>query len=220
MEEKIETTKTTTTEAKGEEKVGAVGPKNNPDEAKDEKKPNLLKTKEKTKAKPLTSREKAVKTLQAVCRASKGVHLSNNGYQIIADETHEVKCAICKYAAKVTMPLPHKQGVKPCEGNRHMSWIPFDHPTLGDIFKRRLATKKSMHQFENDAYGGPSPARAKMVLGVKKGKDPKASLIKVEEKLKALLKQKTELKKALTTKKAVKKAVVNDLAAVAPVVTK
>lgn len=159
----------------------------------------------------MEAREKAINTLQAISRISKGVHLSNNGCQIISDETHEIKCAICKYAAKVTMPLPRTHGVKPCEGNKHMSWVPFDHPTLGDVFKKRLATKKSMLQFEAEIYSGPSPARKKTLNGAKNttSKERVETLKSKVKALQAQIKAEQVKEKAIKTAIATKKAKVS-----------
>jgi hypothetical protein len=145
--------------------------------------------------------ESAVSILQKVAKATKGHSLSGTGRQIVDDLTGEVKCCVCRHMAKVTMPIPKGPGIRPCEGNHHMTWIAHTHTNLEKFFKARLANKKTMYQFEKEVYGGPSPHRAK-ALG--KSNSSAETLANIQARIKALKEKERIAKMALKAKKATK----------------
>jgi hypothetical protein len=152
-------------------------------------------------------REHALDVLQKVFtkNTTKGLKLSANGSQIRREKDNEVICAICKYAAKVTMPVKGDD-CRPCEGNKHMTWIQFDSPRLKELFENRIAEPKTMLQFEHEAYGGPSPARAKAQRQTTSG-TPEGRLENATAKLERAKAEVTQAKKDIqAVKKADKKA--------------
>jgi hypothetical protein len=161
----------------------------------------------KTSTKEVTMEEKDAKAVEILNKKAKTHkkthHLSTNGRQLINTKTREVECAICLYMAKVTMPkglLKDDTGCRPCESNKHMTWVPKDHKKLAQIFEQRITEPKTMLEFEAEAYDGkPSPARQKALNASAKAK---AEL----EDLKAEKDKATKKKKAATKAKAKKEA--------------
>lgn len=148
----------------------------------------------------------AVAALQRVAKKTKG-HSLRGERQIVNDLTGEVVACV-REKAKVTMPisaLPKSwhEGLRKCEGNHHMTWIPFDHPHLEEIFKKRVATKKTGRMFEEEVYGGPSPARARALAKSKSGKE---ALNSIQARIKALKEKEKALKASLKAQKAKPKA--------------
>jgi len=138
--------------------------------------------------------------LQKVFNKSKvkNIRMSANGAQI--RRNGEVPCAVCKHKAKVTMPLKG-DGFSPCEGNHHMTWVDFDHKDLKGIFERRLADPKTMLEYEDEVYGGPSPARGKAGRQSKPALSPEEQLKQHEAKAKLLKAEMAQLKKDIKAAK-------------------